>query len=78
MTFSSKEVRCHILDRKDQLEEAKYEQKTETLNTAKLEAAVELARKKLEDHLKGIKKRQKHIDYLESTMNIDWIDNPPY
>lgn len=43
-----------------------------------IKAAVELARKKLEDHLKGIKKRQKHIDYLESTMNIKWLENPPY
>jgi Uri superfamily endonuclease len=78
MTFSSKEIRCHILDRQDQLKEAIYWQKTEALKTLKLEAAVELARKALEDHLKGIEKRQKHIDYLESTMHIDWIDNPPY
>ena len=76
--LSSKQIRCHILDRKDSLEEALYWQKAETARIPHMKEAVRVAQTNLEAHLVCIEQRQKHIDYLESTMNTDWIDNPPY
>lgn len=80
--FSNKVIRCHILDRTDQLADAKNDQdraiKKVSVLEAEVEATIAAARKKLVDHMNGIEKRQNHIDYLESTMDIHWIDNPPY
>lgn len=78
MTFSTKIIRCHILDRQDQLSEAIYWQKCESARTTELEKDIIAAQERLEKHKQTIEERQKHIEYLESTMNIRWIDNPPY
>lgn len=80
--FSNKVIRCRILDRKDQLVDAQNAQsqaiKEVPVLEAELAAIIAAARKKLDDHINAMEKRQKHIDYLGSTMDIHWIDNPPY
>lgn len=82
MSFSNKEIRCHILDRKDQLAMAKEWQERDINNFPKLQretfAKIATLYEELDAHEAGIAKRQEHIDYLESTMDIQWIDNPPY
>lgn len=78
MTFSTKIIRCHILDRQDQLSEAIYWQKCETAKIIELEQDVVDAQERLEKHKQAIEKRKEHIEYLESTMNTKWIENPPY
>lgn len=78
MTFSNKIIRCHILDRQDQLSEAIYWQECETAKIPELEQEIIDAQETLEKHKQSIEKRKEHIEYLESTMNAKWIENPPY
>lgn len=78
MSFSNKEIRCHILDRRDQVEEAI--ETLEYLNgkTASLEEAVRTAQQALDAHHQRIHKVEKLKTDIEATLDTHWLDNPPY
>ncbi len=80
--FSNKRIRCHILDRTDQLESAKWQLnylrgKTNEIAQEKLDA-IEAANRKHETHLLRLADAEKFVNDLEATMHIHWLENPPY
>lgn len=76
--FSNKQIRCHIDDRTDQVEQGK--EFLEYLNggTASLEEAVKTAQKALADHKLEIANKEQFIKDVEATLHIRWLENPPY
>lgn len=78
MSLSNKVIRCHILDRKDQLENARWFRAKALSETAALEKDIERAQTKLNAHLIRLESNKYMIDTLESLQHLDWIDNPPF
>lgn len=78
MSFSNKVIRCHILDRRDQVEEAIDSLEYLNKKTASMEEAVRTAQKALDDHKLRITKVEKLKTDIEATLDIHWLDNPPY
>lgn len=78
MGLSNKVIRCHILDRKDQLENALWFREKGLSEIAALEKAIETAQTKLNAHMIRLESNKYLIDTLESLQHLDWIDNPPF
>lgn len=78
MALSNKRIRCHILDRTDQLESAKYQVKYLNGKTQEKLDAIATAERAHEEHLTRIANAEKFVKDLEALMHIDWVDNPPY
>lgn len=78
MTFSNKLIRCHILDRRDQVDQGKDTLKYLAGKTEGLEQAVKDAQKALEDHHRRIANTEKFVKDVEATLDIHWLNDPPY
>lgn len=76
--FSNKRIRCHILDRKDQVDDGKETIRYLEGETASLEEAVTAAETALADHHKRIANAKQFVKDVEATLDIHWLDNPPY
>lgn len=76
--LSNKRIRCHILDRTDQLASAKEQLKYLKGRTLKQLQAIHGAELALEKHSTNIANAEKFVKDLEATMHIHWLENPPY
>jgi hypothetical protein len=76
--FSNKRICCHILDRKDQVEQGKEHLEYLKGETPELEKAVLDAQKALDDHRAAIANQEKFIKDVEATLDTHWLENPPY
>lgn len=76
--LSNKTIRCHILDRRDQVEEC--DDRLEYLKgcIATLEQAVEDAKTALQDNADAIVRTTKLKTDIEATLHLDWLNDPPY
>jgi len=70
------ELRCHILDRKGQLEWLKHSRLHREEKIAQLTEAVQKAKDELEKYQAHCKKRESFISLVESTLGQHWIDRP--
>lgn len=76
MSFMTCELRCHILDRQDQLESVKSLLKVyDEMLKEKLEK-IEAAKAEHEKLKKHVDRRKKFISLVESTLDQQWIDRP--
>lgn len=76
MSFMTCELRCHILDRQDQLESCKRSRVYHEKKTKELLEACEKAKQEYENYLKYVAKRERFIALVESTLDERWIDRP--
>jgi len=76
--FSNKRIRCHILDRTDQVAMGKEHLAYMVKRTPGLEKAITDAQKALDDHRAAIADQEKFIKDVEATLGIHWLENPPY
>ena len=76
MSFMTCELRCHILDRQDQLSSCKQSRVYHEKKTKELLEAYEKAKLEYEAYLKYVAKRESFIDLVESTLSERWIDRP--
>lgn len=76
--FSPKVIRCHILDRRDQIEECDESLEYLRSQTEVLEQAVESAKMALQQNANAITANRKLKADIEATLHIHWLDNPPY
>lgn len=76
MSFFTCELRCHILDRQDQLKSCKEHRKYLETKRQQLEAALATALAEYEAHIQRTALREKFIKLVESTLSERWIDRP--
>lgn len=70
------ELRCHLLDRKDQLESCKSSRKYLEDKKQELFEEIVKAQKKYDEHLRRMERREMFIKLVESTLSQQWIDRP--
>lgn len=70
------ELRCHILDRKDQLEMSKSSRPYLQQKSEDLKKAIADAQAAYDHHLGRIARRELFIELVESTLKVDWIARP--
>lgn len=70
----SKQMRCHILDRQDQLEEALERRERLNQHIPILKEKLNKALKAIEDHNADIAEVERFITLLQSTSHIKWIE----
>lgn len=78
MSFMTCELRCHILDRKDQLESCKDHRRYQKKRKQELLEAINKAQEEYDKFLKYVERREKFIALVESTLHKDWIDRPDF
>ena len=76
MSFMTCELRCHILDRQDQLESCKQSRAYHEKKIKELLEACERSKLEYETYLKHVAKRESFIALVESTLNERWIEHP--
>ena len=76
MSFMTCELRCHILDRQDQLESCKQSRIYHEKKIKELLEACDKAKLEYNAYLKHVAKRESFIALVESTLNERWIDRP--
>lgn len=76
MSFFTCELRCHHLDRQDQLDSLKISHKHQKERLVEMEKAVYDAQTALEEYKIYIAKRRSFERLVQSTVGIDWIDRP--
>lgn len=76
--MSTKVIRCHILDRRDQVEECDKSFEYLSSLTKKLEQAVEDAKKALQQNVDDMTANRKLKTDIEATLHLNWLDNPLY
>lgn len=71
-------LRCHELDRRDELEMIKFNRSLpqSVMERRKIEIEVEEAQAKLDRHDQYVKKQDRWIRLLEDSLKFSWIDNP--
>ena len=76
MSFMKCELRCHILDRQDQLESCKQSRVYHEKKIKELLEACDKAKLEYETYLEYVAKRESFIALVESTLDKQWIDRP--
>lgn len=76
--FSNKIIRCHVLDRQDQVDEGKEHIEYLKKQTVKLQERVKAAQRALDRNLAAIERKQKFVNDVEATLHIHWLNDPPY
>lgn len=76
--FSDKIIRCHVLDRRDQVNEGKEQLEYLKKRTVELQEQVNAAQRTLDLNLAAIERKQKFVNDVEATLHIHWLNDPPY